>query len=168
MMGVCDAGRGAAHASATISVSGRPLRRGDRVLPQGARRRSPGHDAFQGQPAAPPGSGEKVMHASMRIGDATVMASDGRCQGQPNFQGFALSLLSPRFGMVADRFGVSWMVVVAHWILLSNLAWPIVIYNHLQWGGRGTSPGDCVSCFCPAAIKKWRLRPPRSTCNFRR
>ncbi|MET0536377.1 MAG: VOC family protein [Xanthobacteraceae bacterium] len=96
------------------------------------------------QPAMnPPGSGEKVMHASMRIGDATVMASDGRCQGQPNFQGFALSLtvpneteaeqlfgalgeggqvqmplmktfFSPRFGMVADRFGVSWMVVVAH------------------------------------------------------
>jgi PhnB protein len=96
------------------------------------------------QPARnPPGSGEKVMHARMRIGDATVMASDGRCQGQPNFQGFALSLtvpneteaeqlfgalgeggqvqmplmktfFSPRFGMVADRFGVSWMVVVAH------------------------------------------------------
>jgi PhnB protein len=96
------------------------------------------------QPAMnPPGSGEKVMHASMRIGDATVMASDGRCQGQPSFQGFALSLtvpneteaerlfgalgeggqvqmplmktfFSPRFGMVADRFGVSWMIVVAH------------------------------------------------------
>ena len=96
------------------------------------------------QPAMnPPGSGEKVMHASMRIGDATVMASDGRCQGQPSFQGFALSLsvpneteaerlfgalgeggqvqmpltktfFSPRFGMVADRFGVSWMIVVTH------------------------------------------------------
>jgi PhnB protein len=81
------------------------------------------------------------MHTSLRIGDATVMASDGRCQGQPSFQGFALSLtakdeaeaerlfaalgdggevqmplektfFSPRFGMVADRFGVSWMVVV--------------------------------------------------------
>ena len=95
------------------------------------------------QPAMnPPGSGEKVMHASMRIGDTTVMASDGRCQGQPSFQGFALSLtvpneaeaerlfgalgeggqvqmplmktfFSPRFGMVADRFGVPWMVIVA-------------------------------------------------------
>jgi PhnB protein len=90
----------------------------------------------------PPGSENKVMHASLRIGDATVLASDGRCAGQPNFQGFALSLtasdadeaerlfaalgnggqvqmpmaktfFSPRFGMVADRFGVTWMVYVA-------------------------------------------------------
>jgi PhnB protein len=90
----------------------------------------------------PAGSENKVMHASLRIGDATVLASDGRCTGQPSFQGFALSLtasdadeaermfaalgnggqvqmpmaktfFSPRFGMVADRFGVSWMVYVA-------------------------------------------------------
>jgi PhnB protein len=90
----------------------------------------------------PPGSEEKVMHASFRIGDTTVMASDGRCLGEPSFQGFSLSLtvpdeaaaqrlftalgdggqvqmplsktfFSPRFGMVADRFGVSWMVLVA-------------------------------------------------------
>jgi PhnB protein len=90
----------------------------------------------------PPGAENKVMHASLRIGDATVLASDGRCTGQPNFQGFALSLtardeaeaermfavlgnggqvqmpmtktfFSPRFGMLADRFGVSWMVYVA-------------------------------------------------------
>jgi len=89
----------------------------------------------------PPGSEDKVMHASLRIGDANVMASDGMCQGQPSFQGFSLSLMvpeeaeaerlftaladggqvqmplaqtffSPRFGMVADRFGVSWMVLV--------------------------------------------------------
>ena len=89
----------------------------------------------------PPGSEDKVMHASFRIGDTTVMASDGPCQGQQNFQGFALSLtvaneaeadrkfaaladggqvrmplaktfFSPSFGMVADRFGVSWMVYV--------------------------------------------------------
>lgn len=89
----------------------------------------------------PPGSEDKVMHASFRIGDSVVMASDGRCQGQPNFQGFALSLsvadqreaeqrfaalseggqvqmplgptfFSPCFGMVADRFGVSWMIIV--------------------------------------------------------
>ena len=89
----------------------------------------------------PPGAGDKVMHASFRIGDATVMASDGRCQGRPSFQGFSLSLtvpneveaerlfasladggqvqmplaktfFSPRFGMVADRFGVSWMIIV--------------------------------------------------------
>ena len=91
----------------------------------------------------PPGSEEKVMHMSLRIGEATVMASDGNCQGKANFQGFALSLtaadeaeaerlfaalgdggqvrmpltktfFSPRFGMVADRFGVTWMVITAH------------------------------------------------------
>ena len=90
----------------------------------------------------PPGAGDKVMHASFRIGETTVLASDGRCEERPSFQGFALSLtvpneaeaerlfgalgdggqvqmpltktfFSPRFGMVADRFGVSWMVYVA-------------------------------------------------------
>lgn len=90
----------------------------------------------------PPGAEHKVMHSSFRIGETTVMASDGQCQGKPNFQGFSLSLtvkneaeadrlfkalgdggqvrmplsktfFSPRFGMVADRFGVSWMVYVA-------------------------------------------------------
>jgi PhnB protein len=90
----------------------------------------------------PPGAEDKVMHASFRIGDTTVLASDGRCQGRPNFQGFSLSLavpdeaeaeqlfasladggevqmplsktfFSPLFGMVADRFGVSWMIHVA-------------------------------------------------------
>jgi PhnB protein len=89
----------------------------------------------------PPGSEDKVMHASLRIGETTVMASDGRSQGQPIFKGFSLSItasneaeadrvfaalgdggevqmplgktfFSPRFGMVADRFGVSWMVNV--------------------------------------------------------
>jgi PhnB protein len=89
-----------------------------------------------------PGSEEKVMHATLRIGETTVMASDGRCQGKPSFQGFSLSItaaneaeadrvfaalsdggqvgmplgktfFSPRFGMVADRFGVNWMVIVA-------------------------------------------------------
>jgi len=90
----------------------------------------------------PPGSDNKVMHASFRIGETTVMASDGRCTGKPSFQGFSLSLtvsteaeadrlfaaladggqvqvplaktfFSPRFGMVADRFGVLWMILVA-------------------------------------------------------
>jgi PhnB protein len=89
----------------------------------------------------PPGSENKIMHASLRIGDTTIMASDGRCAGKPTFQGFSLSLtvaseaeadrkfaalgdggqvqqpltktfFSPRFGMVADRFGVGWMVIV--------------------------------------------------------
>ncbi|MGE5242193.1 MAG: VOC family protein [Bacteroidota bacterium] len=91
---------------------------------------------------APPGSENKVMHASFRIGETTVMASDGLCQGKPSFQGFSLSLtvpnvaeadrkfaaladggqvrmplattfFSPRFGMLTDRFGVGWMIIVA-------------------------------------------------------
>ncbi len=89
-----------------------------------------------------PGAGDKIMHMSLRIGKTILLASDGRCQGQPKFEGFALSLtvpneseaerlfaklmeggqvqmpmtktfFSPRFGMVADRFGVPWMVYVA-------------------------------------------------------
>ena len=89
----------------------------------------------------PPGAENKVMHANFRIGDTAVFASDGRCQGKPSFQGFALSItvaneaqadrtfaaladggqvqmplgktfFSPRFGMLTDRFGVSWMVIV--------------------------------------------------------
>jgi PhnB protein len=90
----------------------------------------------------PPGAENKVMHASFRIGETIVMASDGRCLGKPTFQGFSLSLAVPndaaaerlfaalaeggqvqmplaktffasRFGMVADRFGVGWMIIVA-------------------------------------------------------
>ena len=90
----------------------------------------------------PPGAENNVMHASFRIGDTTVMASDGCSTGQTNFQGITLSLAvaneaeaerkftaladggkvqlplaktfwSPRFGMVTDRFGVAWMVSVA-------------------------------------------------------
>lgn len=88
----------------------------------------------------PPGSERKIMHAAVRIGDDTVMMSDGRCLGSPEFRGISLSLIvddaaeadrlfaalsaggevqmpigptffSPRFGMVADRFGVSWMIL---------------------------------------------------------
>lgn len=89
----------------------------------------------------PPGSENKIMHASLQIGDATVMASDGGCRGAASFQGFSLSVsakdeaeaqtlfdrlgeggevqmplgktfFAPAFGIVADRFGVSWMVIV--------------------------------------------------------
>ena len=89
-----------------------------------------------------PASGEKVMHTCFRIGATEIMASDGRCEGKPNFQGFALALnardaaeaekvfgalsdggqvqmpltktfFSPAFGMVADKFGVTWMIQVA-------------------------------------------------------
>ncbi len=58
----------------------------------------------------PPGSENKVMHASFRIGDTTVMASDGRGQVQ---MPLTKTFFSSRFGMGADRFGVSWMIVVA-------------------------------------------------------
>jgi|SRR5579875_4023168 PhnB protein len=90
----------------------------------------------------PPGSENKVMHSSFRIGNTRVMASDCHCQGQSNFQGIALALtvpdeakaerlftalgdggkvlqpltktfFSPRFGVIADRFGVCWMIHVA-------------------------------------------------------
>ena len=55
-------------------------------------------------PGSPPIAGDKVMHACVRIGEATVMASDGMASGKTFF--------SPAFGMVADRFGVGWMVIV--------------------------------------------------------
>src|ERR1700722_12359669 len=50
----------------------------------------------------PPGSENKVMHATFRVGDTTVMVSDGRCQGHPTFEGFSLSLLVPDVAQ-ADR-----------------------------------------------------------------
>ena len=99
-------------------------------------------DAPEGTPSSPAVK-DKIMHATLKIGETTVMASDGRMQGKPAFQGFALSLdvkskaeaermfnaladggqvrmpltktfFSPRFGMVHDRFGVLWMVIVEH------------------------------------------------------
>jgi len=89
----------------------------------------------------PPEAADKILHVSLRIGDSTVMASDGMCLAKPNFHGISLSLtaadeaeagrlftalsdggqvrmplaktfFSPAFGMVNDRFGVSWMVIV--------------------------------------------------------
>jgi PhnB protein len=89
-----------------------------------------------------PGTENKVMHAQVQIGDTTVLMSDGRCTGNMNFQGFALTItvsseseadgtfdaladggkvtmplaktfFSPRFGMLTDKFGVGWMVLVA-------------------------------------------------------
>ncbi len=91
----------------------------------------------------PPGSENKVMHSSLRIGDSVVMASDGNCGGKTQFQGFSLSLnvktpadaerlynalveggqvqmplgktfWSECFGMLTDRFGVGWMIGVDH------------------------------------------------------
>jgi len=89
----------------------------------------------------PPGSEDKVMHAAFHVGETLVMASDGMAGGKPEFKGFSLSVnapnekeadklfnalgkggkvtmpmsktfFSPRFGMVTDKFGVGWMVIV--------------------------------------------------------
>ncbi|MFG1395589.1 VOC family protein [Roseixanthobacter pseudopolyaromaticivorans] len=86
-----------------------------------------------------PGSENKIMHVSFKIGESTVMASDGGCRNSTSFHGFCLSLIvkseaeahrffnaladtgqvqmplgktffSPCFGMVTDHFGVAWMV----------------------------------------------------------
>jgi PhnB protein len=101
-------------------------------------------EAPEGPPPGkvPPGSENKVLHTSFRIGETVVMASDGYCQGNSSFRGFSLSIsvaneaeadkvfgaladggevqmplgktfFSPRFGMLTDRFGVAWMVIVA-------------------------------------------------------
>lgn len=90
----------------------------------------------------PPGSENKVMHATLRIGDSNVMMSDGECKGSAQFDGFGLvvnvrdaaeaerrfralqdggqvtmplakTFFSQSFGMLRDRFGVHWMVVAA-------------------------------------------------------
>ena len=47
------------------------------------------------QGMVPPGAEDKVMHCSFKIGETEVMASDGRCGGQPSFQGMSLSLAVP-------------------------------------------------------------------------
>ena len=90
--------------------------------------------------SVPPGGEDKVMHAALKIGEASLLVSDGLCGGQPSFKGFSVALwvpdaataarlfaalaeggqvqmplaptfFSPGFGMVADKFGVPWMVV---------------------------------------------------------
>jgi PhnB protein len=91
----------------------------------------------------PPGAEDKVMHASFRIGDTTLLAADRRCQGITKPLRLSLSLsvssergggafvrrpwadggriqvplgktaFSQRFGTVVDRLGVSWTITVA-------------------------------------------------------
>lgn len=93
-------------------------------------------------PGCAPADGNKIMHAAFQVDGATVMASDGMAQGGgPKFEGFSLTInakdekeadrlfaglseggqvqmplgktfFAKRFGMVADKFGVSWMVIV--------------------------------------------------------
>ena len=93
------------------------------------------------QPNMDPAAANKVMHAALQIGQTTVMASDGRCTGTTKFDGITLAIstatdaeaqkifkalseggqvtmplnktfFSSQFGMLADRFGVHWMVLV--------------------------------------------------------
>ena len=88
----------------------------------------------------PPGSDNKILHMTLRLGGTELMASDGHCSGSPSFKGFSLShavttveeaqasfakladggqvnmplsktFFSPSFGMLTDRFGVQWMVM---------------------------------------------------------
>jgi PhnB protein len=88
-----------------------------------------------------PGSADKVMHSCIRIGETALLASDGRNTGHPDFKGFSLTIyakteteadrlfaslgeggqitmpmaktfFAARFGMLADKFGVGWMVIV--------------------------------------------------------
>ncbi|HJT12560.1 MAG TPA: VOC family protein [Dongiaceae bacterium] len=87
------------------------------------------------------GQENKVMHSEFQVGETVILASDGRCMGKPSFQGFALTITADNdadakrifnalgdggqvqmplektffaslFGMVADKFGVGWMVIV--------------------------------------------------------
>jgi PhnB protein len=88
-----------------------------------------------------PGTEDKVMHATLRIRDTEIMASDGGCQGDTKFEGVSLTInvskdeadkffaalseggqvqmpltetfFAERFGMVADKFGLSWMIHAA-------------------------------------------------------
>ena len=90
----------------------------------------------------PPGSENKVLHASFKVGATELMASDGHVTGKTHFEGFSLSIavdsdakakryfdaladggkvgmpltrtfFSSSFGMLTDRFGVGWMIMVA-------------------------------------------------------
>jgi PhnB protein len=85
-------------------------------------------------------SEDKIMHSEFKVGDTVLMASDGMASGKAEFKGISLTLslpteaeakrlfaalgdggqvqmpmtktfFSPAFGMVADRFGVGWLVI---------------------------------------------------------
>lgn len=90
--------------------------------------------------AAPVNSAEKIMHSEFRVGDSLIMATDGMCSGKANFAGISLTIqvkddaeakrvfdalgqdgqvqqpliktfFATSFGMLADKFGVNWLVI---------------------------------------------------------
>lgn len=90
--------------------------------------------------AAPAGSEDSILHAELKIGDSTILASDGQGTGPFEFRGFSLSItasteaeaeklfanlsnegsiqvplsatpFASRFGMLRDRYGVHWIVL---------------------------------------------------------
>jgi PhnB protein len=91
-----------------------------------------------------PGTEDKVMHCTFRIGTTELMGSDGNCEpGEAKPSGFSLSLTADDkasgeklfnaladggnvmmpwqptfwtegFGMLVDRFGIMWMVTIPH------------------------------------------------------
>jgi PhnB protein len=96
---------------------------------------------FRDQPGTPipDGADDKILHADIRIGETTILASDGECGGSTDFRGFSLAVMTEenetaeryfgalsdggtvqvplisthfasRFGMVADRYGLLWTI----------------------------------------------------------
>ena len=91
--------------------------------------------------AMPPAASTRCISSRLRVGETTLMCSDGMSQGTPKFEGFSLTIvcrsdaevsrlfdgivtnggkvqqpLTPTFfassfGMATDRFGVSWMFI---------------------------------------------------------
>jgi len=90
---------------------------------------------------AMPGQENNILHCAFKVGDSVILASDGRAVAPPKFQGFALTITvhsedearrlftplseggevlmplmrtfySPLFGMLSDKFGVMWMIMV--------------------------------------------------------
>ncbi|PPE75559.1 VOC family protein [Solimonas fluminis] len=99
------------------------------------------HESPEPAMSTKPGNENKIMHCSFRIGESTLMASDGDCGGKAQFGGISLTLnlkteaeahryfnalseggsvmmplektfFSPAFGVLNDRFGINWMIHV--------------------------------------------------------
>jgi PhnB protein len=91
----------------------------------------------------PPGREDKIMHGEFTVGESTILVSDGMHDGAAAFNGFSLTIsvpdattaekmfaalqqdgkvemplgktfFAPLFGMVTDKFGMGWMIIVQH------------------------------------------------------